>query len=108
MPTLHAGGIHQFLTHVSRFLGQDANTRCGELVVANHAQSANYHFHGTLDLCETGILEEIGVEQDPQYRDHLVARVHEGLGQQFNGLRVLRRHHRPGRHLGFVGNKEVV
>ena len=55
-----------------------------------------------------GLFEEVRVEQGPKHRLDLEVGAHEGLRDEFNGIRVPGRLDGPGRHLGLVGHEEGV
>ena len=98
----------QALAHVRRFLSDGGQLGLRSLQVPGQAERADDDLNGALDLLEHRLLEEVGVEQRAQDRFELEAGVDEDAGEVFDRLRVARRFDVPGRHLGFVGDEEVV
>ena len=80
----------------------------GSVVVAGDAYGAHNQLGGAFHVLKAGFLEEVRLEQYPQHGPDvaigLVVGVHQGLYR----LRVPGRRDVPGRHLGFVGDEEVV
>ena len=108
MPTLNAGRVQQVLAHVVGLPGQIADAGSGELGAADQPEGSHHDLGGVLQPLEAGVLEEVGVEQYAEGGAHVVAVIHQRVGQQVYGFGVAGRGHRPSGDLGLVGHEEVV
>ena len=108
MPPLDARRVHKLLPHIGSLLGQFPDARRGKLIAAHQPQRSHHHLHRAFDFGKAGILEKVRIEQNPQYRSDFIAGIDKSLRQQVNGRRVIRRRHRPRRHLRLIRHKEVV
>ncbi len=109
MPPFDTRRIEQILPHVGGLHGDLATiARPRKFLAAHGPQRADHEFCRTLDLAIAGVFKEIRGEQRAQHRIHLTAGFPKRSCQRINRLGIPWRLDLPGRHLGFIGNEEIV